>query len=88
MPWMKLAPYILAAAAAAGVYGTWVWRGYEIDRLTMENRQLQGSLNTCNARARELIRDTERDDAIDRLNPDELRDVPDRWMRDDAAGPR
>jgi len=45
-----------------------------IDRLTL---QLAG----CNARAENIIRDKESDDAIDRLSPDDLRNLPTHWMR-------
>lgn len=74
---LRLLPYFAVAVAV-----WWVMdlradlgaAGARIDSLTM---QLAG----CTARASNIIEDKESDNAIDNLTDDDLRTVPDGWMR-------
>lgn len=43
------------------------------------------ALAGCTARAATLQRDKESDDAIDRIPDADLRNVPDRWLRQETA---
>lgn len=77
----KLAPYLAIGAVVAAAWGIFEWRGREIDRLEAEVGRLSQNLASCGARFNALIRDKERDDAIDNLSDEDLRRVPPHWIR-------
>lgn len=76
----KFAPYIAAAGLAATAYGIFEWRGREIDRLEGDVARLSQNLASCGERFNSLIRKKERDDAIDNIPDEDLRNVPDHWL--------
>jgi len=76
---LPLAGALLAALLAAG---GWIWlQSGWLEKAEAENARLRNNLAACAARYSSLIRDKDRDDEIDIIPDDGLRDVPDRWLR-------
>lgn len=76
---------ILALVAALGLGGALALEvGLRKDAEAISER-LSARVATCEARIRNIVEDKESDNAVDNLDDDDLRHVPDHWLH---PGPR
>ena len=72
------------AAVTAGLLGIIWWQSGRIDGLKQDVSALKSELFSCGARINNLAEDSASDAEIDNL--DDLRNIPDGWLRPDQPG--
>jgi len=79
--------YIIGAIAAA-ILSAGGWGYYQkqrADGLATEAVSLRADLATCGARLSNILEDVESDREVDNIPDDQLRSVPDHWLRPEGA---
>ena len=77
---------LIAATGATVALGAWVWVLTERNgALRADIEVAAAGLRACDARVSSILKDKERDDEIDALSDDDLRDLFFRWMPDGAT---